>query len=67
MGNVPLRGPVLDLGTGDGHFASVTYTVPIDAGIDVLWRDLTEAARRVGVYRCVGRAANGAAFPRRRV
>jgi len=56
MGQVPLRHPVLDIGTGDGHFASVAYNEPIDAGIDVLWRDLREAAARPGVYRAVIRS-----------
>lgn len=54
MGRVPLRPPVLDIGCGDGHFASIAYdSLPIDVGIDVMARDLPEAARRVGVYRQV--------------
>ena len=52
MGKVPLVPPVLDIGCGDGHFASVAYTtLPIDVGIDVMKRDLPEAAARPGVYR----------------
>ena len=52
MGSLPLVHPVLDIGCGDGHFASVAYDEPIDVGIDVLDRTLTEAAtRRPAVYR----------------
>src|SRR5439155_8660230 len=57
MGRVPLVHPVLDIGTGDGHFASVVYREPIDVGVDVLWRDLREAAARADVYRGVARAS----------
>jgi SAM-dependent methyltransferase len=54
MGRVPLTPPVLDIGCGDGHFASVAYdNLPLDVGIDVQARDLTEAANRAGVYRKV--------------
>lgn len=62
MGRVPLRPPVLDVGTGDGHFASATYETPIDVGIDVRWRDLKRAAGRPGAYRSVVRA-NATALP----
>lgn len=51
MSQVPLRHPVLDIGTGDGHFASVAFGEAIDVGIDILWRDLLEATARAGVYR----------------
>ncbi|MEJ5199065.1 MAG: class I SAM-dependent methyltransferase [Anaerolineae bacterium] len=54
MGRVPLVPPVLDIGCGDGHFASIAYgQLPLDVGIDVFARDLYEAARRPGVYRRV--------------
>lgn len=54
MGRVPLVPPILDIGCGDGHFASIAYEqLPIDVGIDVFARDLYEAARRTGVYRQV--------------
>jgi ubiquinone/menaquinone biosynthesis C-methylase UbiE len=44
MVEVPLLHPVLDVGSGDGHFASVTFTEPIDVGIDPMDRDLAECA-----------------------
>jgi SAM-dependent methyltransferase len=44
--------PVLDIGCGDGHFASIAYDVPIEVAIDVRLDDLREAARRgPDVYR----------------
>lgn len=52
MARVPLTPPVLDIGCGDGHFASIAYDhLPIDVGIDVMARDLPEAAARKDVYR----------------
>jgi SAM-dependent methyltransferase len=54
MGRVPLTSPVLDIGCGDGHFASIAYDqLPLDVGIDVFARDLREAATRPGIYRSV--------------
>jgi SAM-dependent methyltransferase len=44
MAKVPLVHPVLDIGSGDGHFASLAYREPIDVGIDVMDRDMVEAA-----------------------
>jgi SAM-dependent methyltransferase len=54
MSRVPLSRPVLDIGCGDGHFASIAYPdLPLDVGIDVFTRDLREAAGLTGVYRQV--------------
>ena len=40
-----------DIGCGDAHLPSIAYTAPpIDVGIDVMQRDLPEAAARPGVY-----------------
>ncbi len=51
MGRVPLVHPVLDIGCGDGHFASIAYTEQIDMGIDPLWSDLIEADQRKAAYK----------------
>lgn len=57
MSEVPLHEPVLDIGCGDGHFASIAYATPIDVGIDVRQAELIEAARRgPSVYRTVAMA-----------
>ena len=54
MAQTPLVAPVLDIGCGDGHFASIAYTdLPLDVGVDVFPRDLAEAATRHDVYRQV--------------
>ena len=63
MARVPLVSPVLDIGCGDGHFASIAYEGwPIDVGVDVMARDLPEAAARNDVYRKV-MFASGTALP----
>ena len=52
MAAVPLLHPVLDVGCGDGHFASVTFAESIDVGMDPWKRDLLEcAALRPSVYK----------------
>lgn len=53
MGRVPLVHPVLDIGCGDGHFASIAYDEQLDVGLDPLWSDLIEAAVRRDVYKVV--------------
>ena len=58
---LPLPKPILDVGCGDGHFASVTFSDPLDAGLDPWWGPLTEArARRA--YRTLAQA-DGAHMP----
>ena len=50
--DIVLPEPVLDLGCGDAHFASVTFDRPIAAGVDPWAPPLAEARRlRPGVYR----------------
>lgn len=62
MSRVSLTPPVLDLGAGDGHFASTAYARTIDAGLDLRYADLAVAARRPGTYRQVF-VASGVALP----
>ncbi len=59
--DLPLPRPVLDLGCGDGHFASVVFDEPLDAGFDPWWGPLTEARERAA-YR-VPAQAEGAKMP----
>jgi SAM-dependent methyltransferase len=52
---LPLPRPVLDVGCGDGHFASVTFADALDAGLDPCWGPLTEARGR-HAYRVLAQA-----------
>ncbi|RPJ50202.1 MAG: class I SAM-dependent methyltransferase [Chloroflexi bacterium] len=53
--------PVLDLGCGDGHFASVAFDHPLDVGLDPWWGPLLEARSR-NAYRMLVRS-DGAKIP----
>ncbi len=50
--------PVLDVGCGDGHFATVTFDRPLDVGLDPWGGPIREAARRGG-YRLLVQADGG--------
>lgn len=56
-----LDSPVYDLGSGDGHFAGITFDRPIDVGLDP-WEAPTRQAARYGSYRNLV-VADGAATP----
>lgn len=56
-----LPAPVLDLGCGDGHFASVAFDHPLDVGLDPWWGPLQEARTR-SAYRMLVRS-DGAKIP----
>jgi SAM-dependent methyltransferase len=56
-----LPSPVLDLGCGDGHFASVAFDHPLDVGLDPWWGPLLEARTR-NAYRMLIRS-DGAKIP----
>jgi SAM-dependent methyltransferase len=60
-GGLPLPRPVLDLGCGDGHFASATFDTPLDAGLDPWWGPLSEARQRRAYH--VLAQADGARMP----
>jgi len=59
--DLDLPSPVLDMGCGDGHFASVTFSEPVDIGVDPDLRSLREARRR-GAYSSLIQA-DGAILP----
>jgi SAM-dependent methyltransferase len=61
VGEIELPGPVLDLGCGDGHFASVTYDHPLEIGLDPSEKPMREAQAR-GAYRLLVQA-DGASMP----
>jgi len=56
--NLDLRPPVLDLGSGDGHFASVAFGQAIDVGVDPSSKALREAMAR-SAYRLLLQAEGG--------
>ena len=59
--DLSLERPVLDLGCGDGHFASIAFDEPLEAGFDPWWGPLVEARER-GAYRLLSQA-EGARMP----
>ncbi|MBI3362148.1 MAG: methyltransferase domain-containing protein, partial [Chloroflexi bacterium] len=59
--DLQLPEPTLDLGCGDGHFASMTFAHPLAAGVDPWWQPLKEARGR-GAY-CVLAQAEGGWLP----
>ena len=59
--DLPLRRPVLDLGCGDGHFASAAFPGGLDVGLDP-WRGPLQEARARGHYTSLTHAL-GAAMP----
>jgi ubiquinone/menaquinone biosynthesis C-methylase UbiE len=58
---IELPSPVLDLGCGDGHFASVTYDRPLEIGLDPSEKPMREAQTRKAYKLLV--QADGACMP----
>jgi len=58
---LPMPRPVLDLGCGDGHFASVAFPRGLEVGMDPWWRPL-RTAHALGQYDVLA-CASGAAMP----
>lgn len=61
MSEVELEPPVLDVGSGDGHFASVFSEAEVEVGVDPAFKPTMEAKRR-GVYKLLVQA-EGAITP----
>jgi len=59
--DLPMTAPVLDLGCGDGHFATVAFDHKLDVGLDPWAKPLREA-RTHGAYRILTHA-DGARMP----
>lgn len=53
-----LAEPVLDVGCGDGHFASLVFERPLDVGLDP-WAEPIRQAARYGGYRSLVQADGG--------
>lgn len=58
---IDLPGPVLDLGSGDGHFASVAFEHALDVGLDPWWGPLVESKQRSNYKSLI--CADGAKIP----
>jgi SAM-dependent methyltransferase len=56
-----LPSPVLDVGCGDGHFATIAFDQPLDVGLDP-WGGPIRQAARLGGYRWIVQA-DGACMP----
>ncbi len=56
---LPLQEPVLDVGCGDGHFASAAFPAPLATGLDPAPAVLREARQR-GAYRLLAQALGDA-------
>jgi SAM-dependent methyltransferase len=50
--DLPLESPILDVGCGDGHFASVAFDYPLTVGIDP-WQEPIQQARRWNAYQAL--------------
>ena len=62
--DIDLPAPTLDIGCGDGHFASLTFDRPLEVGLDPWWGPIREAGGRAA-YRLLTRADGGQMpFPR---
>ena len=59
LSDVAFLRPILDIGSGDGHFGSVVFQGGADVGLDPGLADLAEARAR-GVYRLLVGAESGA-------
>lgn len=58
---IDLPGPVLDLGSGDGHFASVAFDHALDVGLDPWWGPIRESKSRSTYKQLI--CADGAKIP----
>lgn len=56
--DINLPAPTLDIGCGDGHFASLTFDRPLEVGLDPWWEPIHEASKRAA-YRLLTRADGG--------
>ncbi len=61
---ITLPEPVLDLGCGDGHFASLAFEAQHQMGLDPWWGPLTEAASRQAYQYLVCAQGDRMPYPR---
>jgi len=63
--NIDLPAPTLDLGCGDGHFASLAFPRPLEVGLDPWVGPLAEATKRAAYQRTVQSEASSIPYPDR--
>ncbi len=61
--DISLPGPVLDLGCGDGHFASLAFQEPLDMGLDPWWGPIQDAGTRSSYQNLVCAEGNNMPYP----
>lgn len=61
--DIDLPRPILDLGSGDGQFATVAFDNPIDVGVDPWWGPTLEASHRNVYHLLVQADGNRIPFP----
>jgi ubiquinone/menaquinone biosynthesis C-methylase UbiE len=61
--DIQLPEPVLDLGCGDGHFASLTFDHTLDIGLDPWWGPIREAKSHQSYQSLICAAGNQMPFP----
>jgi SAM-dependent methyltransferase len=61
--DIQLPEPVLDLGCGDGHFASLTFDKSLDIGLDPWWSQIQEAEERKSHQHLVCATGDQIPFP----
>lgn len=59
--DLPMPGPIYDVGCGDGHFASLTFDKKLDVGLDP-WRFSMREAKKYNAYKSLVEA-DGAYSP----
>ncbi len=59
--DLPMPGPIYDVGCGDGHFASLTFDNKLDVGLDP-WRFSMREAKKYDAYKSLVEA-DGARSP----
>lgn len=60
---ISLPEPVLDLGCGDGHFASLAFDQPLTVGLDPWWGPLQEASHRTAHRHLTCAAGDSMPYP----
>ncbi len=63
LAEVPFERPLLDIGAGDGHFASALFTEPVDVGVDIDQAPMREAQKRGSYRNLIQASATRLPFP----